>query len=174
MFSFLRRLLTSPEPVPASIYDFKVTSVDGGIIDFSAFRGRKILIVNTASYCGFTPQYAGLESLYQQHKDKLVVVGFPCNNFMFQEPGTNKMIADFCSRNYNVTFPMAAKISVKGRLKAPIYRWLTEKRYNGYGDSEVKWNFQKYLINEQGKLTHIFSHKASPLEKEIVDVICDR
>ncbi len=166
----------SPEPqvdpsIPKSIYDFKVTSLDGGKIDFAQYKGKKILIVNTASKCGFTPQYEALEKLYEQHKDKLVIIGFPANNFLRQEPGTNEKIASFCQKNYGVTFPMASKISVKGKDKAPIYHWLTEKIYNGFKDSKVKWNFQKYLINEQGQLTEIFPPSTKPDSKEVIEAI---
>src|ERR1017187_8756407 len=138
LFSFF----FAPKPegdIPKSIYDFKVTALDGTTIDFSQFRGKKILIVNTASKCGFTPQYEALQKLSEKYKDKLVVVGFPENNFLFQEPGSNEKIAAFCKIKYGVTFPMAAKISVKGRNMAPIYQWLTQKEYNGYKDSKVKW-----------------------------------
>jgi glutathione peroxidase len=172
VFSFLSFLFPGKQrPIPESIYDFKVKALDGGIIDFAAFRGKKILIVNTASKCGSTPQYKGLQELYERHKDNLVVVGFPSNNFLFQEPGTDEEIAAFCKRNYDVTFPMAAKISVKGRKMAPIYRWLTQKKHNGYADSTVKWNFQKYLANEQGQLVAVFGTKAQPNDPAIIAAI---
>lgn len=171
MSSILQRLLGSDTAIPHSIYDFKVPGLTGGIIDFSAFRGKKIMIVNTASLCGNTPQYEGLETLYQQHKDKMVIVGFPANNFMFQEPGGNEKIAAFCQKNYGVTFPMAAKVSVRGWRKTPIYQWLTEARHNHFADSTVKWNFQKYLIDETGKLTHIFSPKTLPLSEEVLAAV---
>jgi glutathione peroxidase len=170
MFSFLHRFVSSAN-VPRDIYDFKVASIDGGIIDFSDFRGRKIMIVNTASFCGFTSQYQELEMLYREHKQKLVIVGFPANSFMFQEPGSNEKIAAFCKMKYDVTFPMAAKISVKGMKMAPIYKWLTQKQYNGLSDNKVAWNFQKYLINEEGKLTHIFAHQTAPLSEEILAAV---
>jgi len=157
--------------IPKSIYDFKVEALDGGTIDFAQFRGRKILIVNTASKCGNTPQYKGLQQLYDKYGDKLVIVGFPANNFMFQEPGSNEKIQEFCSQNFGVTFPMAAKISVKGRNMAPIYTWLTEQRYNGYQDSKVRWNFQKYLLDEHGKLVHIFSPSTLPDDPDVIRAI---
>lgn len=172
---FLFKFFFFPSPkvvdVPRTIYEFKVESLDGGTIDFSKFRGKKILIVNTASKCGYTPQYEGLEKLYQANKGKLVIVGFPANNFMFQEPGSNDKIAEFCKKNYGVSFPMAAKISVKGSDKAPIYEWLTNKKFNGVEDSKVKWNFQKYLINEQGKLVAVFDPGTKPESDEIVAAI---
>jgi len=157
--------------VPASIYDFKVPALSGGIIDFSVFKGRKILIVNTASKCGHTPQYAELEQLYQKYADRLVVVGFPANNFLFQEPGSDAGIAAFCARNYGVTFPMAAKVSVRGRNTAPIYQWLTRKEHNGFSDSKVKWNFQKYLLGETGKLMAIFDPATLPNDPSVIAAI---
>lgn len=159
------------EAVPQSIYDFKVESLTGGTIDFSAFKGKKILIVNTASQCGNTFQYGELEKISKKYKDKLVIVGFPANDFGHQEPGNNQEIAEFCTKNYSVTFPMAAKISVKGNDMAPIYHWLTEKKYNGYKDSEVTWNFQKYLIDEHGKLVGIFEPGMSPMRSFVIDAI---
>ena len=157
----------SGNDIPKSIYDFKVAGLTGQTIDFSQFKGKKILIVNTASKCGHTPQYAGLEKLYETHKDHLVIVGFPANNFMHQEPGSNAEIATFCQKNYGVSFPMAAKISVKGKDMAPIYQWLTNKDYNHFENSSVKWNFQKYLIDEKGNLIAVFDPKVEPLSDEI-------
>jgi len=166
----------SPEPkdnqkVPASIYDFKVEGLTGGTIDLSQYKGKKILIVNTASECGFTPQYEGLEQLYKKYKGKLVIIGFPANNFGHQEPGTNEEIAGFCKKNYGVSFPMAAKISVKGDDMAPIYHWLTEEKYNHYKDTKVRWNFQKYLINEKGQLVEVFYSPTKPMSDEITKAI---
>lgn len=135
------------------------------------YRGMKILIVNTASQCGFTPQYADLQKLYEKYKGKLMIVGFPSNDFGEQEPGSAEEIATFCSKNYSVTFPMAAKVQVKGDNKTSIYTWLTEKKYNGYKDSEVKWNFQKYLINEKGELIGVFESKVKPLSDELISAI---
>ncbi len=166
MFSFL----FSPKALDAqtkSIYDFKVESLDGGTIDFAKYKGKKILIVNTASKCGYTPQYEGLEKLSKQYKDKLVIVGFPANNFLFQEPGENAEIKSFCQKNYGVTFPMASKISVKGKNMAPIYVWLTQKKYNNFSDNSVKWNFQKYLIDEKGNLIDVFQPGVEPMSDEI-------
>lgn len=157
--------------VPKSIYDFSVASLEGGTINLKDFKGKKILIVNTASKCGLTPQYQELEKLSKQYKDKLVVIGFPANNFLFQEPGNSKDIKEFCTKNYGVTFLMASKISVKGKDMAPIYVWLTNKKFNGVMDSGVKWNFQKYLINEEGKLTNMFAPTVKPLDGEILKAI---
>lgn len=155
----------------SSIYDFTVTGLDGKPINFPDFKGKKILVVNTASECGFTPQYKGLEELYEKYKDKLVIIGFPANNFGHQEPGTNQEIADFCKKNYSVTFPMAAKISVKGDDMHPLYQWLTRKELNGFSDSEVRWNFQKYLIDESGKLIAVFKSGVKPMSEEIISLI---
>lgn len=160
-----------PEPANKSIYDFKVSSLDGGTIDMSSFKGKKILVVNTASQCGYTPQYEGLEALYKKYKGKLVIVGFPANNFGAQEPGSNQEIQSFCKKNYGVTFPMAAKISVKGSDMAPIYHWLTEKSQNGKMDSDVKWNFQKYLINEKGELVEMFPSSVTPSDPKLIGAI---
>lgn len=134
-------------------------------------KGKKILIVNTASYCGHTPQYEQLEALYRKYKDRLTIIGFPANNFLFQEPGSDNKIKHFCTEHYDITFPMASKISVRGRNTAPIYLWLTMKKYNNHADSKVKWNFQKYLINETGQLTGIFDPKTKPDSAEIIQAI---
>ena len=150
-----------------SIYDFKVEALDGSTIDFSKYKGKKILVVNTASKCGYTKQYEGLEKLYEQYKDKLVIVGFPANNFGGQEPGTNTEIGEFCKKNYGVTFPMAAKISVKGDDTAPIYKWLCSKAENGVLDAEIKWNFGKFLLDENGNLISYFPSKVEPMSEEI-------
>ena len=157
--------------LPKTIYEFKVSSLTGGTIDFNDFKGKKILIVNTASKCGFTPQYEALEKIYEKYKGKLVIVGFPANNFLFQEPGNDEKIETFCKSHYGVRFPRTSKISVKGKSMAPIYQWLTQKEHNGYEDSRVKWNFQKYLINEEGKLIAIFSPSTTPDSKEVIEAI---
>ena len=158
---------TNTITVAKSIYDFKVEALDGSTIDFAKFKGKKILIVNTASQCGFTPQYEGLEKLYETYKDKLVIVGFPANNFGAQEPGTNSEIKEFCKKNYGVTFPMAAKVSVKGDDVAPIYQWLCNKTENGVLDAEIKWNFGKFLLDEKGNLIEYFPSKVTPMSEEI-------
>ena len=150
-----------------SIHSFKVEALDGSTIDFSKFKGKKILVVNTASECGFTPQYADLEKLYETYKNKLVIVGFPANNFGGQEPGANHEIATFCQKNYGVTFPMAAKISVKGDNIAPIYKFLTQKKENGVKDTEIKWNFTKILLDEKGHILDSFESKITPMSENI-------
>ncbi|WP_294219054.1 glutathione peroxidase [uncultured Chryseobacterium sp.] len=150
-----------------TIYDYKVESLDGKEINFADFKGKKILVVNTASECGFTPQYADLEKLYGEYKDKLVIVGFPANNFGGQEPGTNKEIGAFCQKNYGVTFPMAAKVSVKGDDTAPIFKYLTEKDLNGVKNTTILWNFTKFLIDENGKLVDSFVSTTKPTDEAI-------
>lgn len=155
-----------------SIYQFKIKTIDGGIFDFASLKGKKIMIVNTASKCGLTPQYQMLESLYEQYGGKnFVIIGFPANDFMEQEPGTDDEIRKFCTLNYNISFPMMAKISVKGENIAPIYQWLTQKILNGKFDSEVKWNFQKYLINEKGELDRVIDPKTNPTDPQIIQWI---
>ena len=151
-----------------SIYDFKVPGLEGGEINFAKFKGKKILIVNTASKCGNTPQYEGLEKLYEKYKDKLVVIGFPANNFKGQEPGTNAEISEFCKKNYGVTFPMANKISVKGDDIAPIYKYLVEEAARKGLEDPVQWNFGKFLIDEKGNLIATFSPKTQPMSDDIL------
>jgi len=151
-----------------TIYDYKVEDISGSEFDFADLKGKKILIVNTASKCGFTPQFEGLEKLYQKYKDQnFIIVGFPSNDFGEQDPGSNEEIAEFCKINYGVTFPMMSKISVKGDSIAPIYQFLTQKELNGKKNSSVKWNFQKYLINEDGTLHDYFYSMTEPESKKI-------
>ena len=151
------------------IYQFKVTDLYGQEFDFATLKGKKILIVNTASECGLTPQYKDLEAIYEKYKNlNFVIVGFPANNFGSQEPGSNEQIAKFCKMNYGVTFPMMSKISVKGNDKHELYKFLTEKNRNGLQDSEVDWNFQKYLVNEQGELVKVLSPRVLPTDAAIV------
>ncbi len=155
-----------------SFYDYTTKTIDGKDFPLSSLKGKKVLVVNTASLCGHTPQYKDLESLYKQYGgDKFVIIGFPANNFLNQEPGTNEQIHEFCTRNYGVTFPMMSKISVKGNDMDPIYKWLTKKELNGKMDSDVKWNFQKYLINEDGQLVAEFDPKVNPLSESIINMI---
>jgi glutathione peroxidase len=152
-----------------TLHDFKVKTLEGEEFDMSELKGKKVLIVNTASKCGNTPQYEGLQELYEKYGgEDFVVVGFPTNNFMRQEPGSNEEIREFCTLNYGVTFPMMAKISVKGKNIHPVYQWLTHKELNGFKDSNVKWNFQKYLVNEEGKLVGIIPPKTNPFSEEIL------
>lgn len=151
-----------------SIHSFSVKALDGSTINFADFKGKKILIVNTASECGYTDQYKDLEALYEKYKTKLVIVGFPANNFGAQEPGSNTDIKTFCKKNYGVTFPMAEKISAKGDDTAPIYKWLTSKVENGVLDAEIKWNFNKFLLDENGHIIAKFDSGTTPMSEEIV------
>ena len=163
---------TKKTTMKSSIYQFKTEDLSGGTFDFATLKGKKILIVNTASKCGLTPQYEQLEALYKAYKDQnFVIIGFPANNFASQEPGTNAEIGAFCQKNYGVTFPMMGKISVKGDDQNEIYQFLTQKRKNGLQDSEVEWNFQKYLLNEKGELVKVISPKTLPTDPEIVSWI---
>ncbi len=165
-------ILTTVAFCQQSFYDFKVKDIDGKDFDLSSLKGKKVLVVNTASKCGFTPQYKQLQALFETYGgDKFTIIGFPANNFMSQEPGTNKEIAEFCEKNYGVTFKMMSKISVKGDDMAPIYQWLTRKSKNGVMDSDVKWNFQKYLIDENGKLVNVYYSKTLPDDEQIVSWI---
>lgn len=150
-----------------TIYDYKVEALDGSEINFADFKGKKILIVNTASECGFTNQYEGLQTLSEQYKDKLVVVGFPANNFGGQEPGSNEEIGAFCQKNFGVSFPMASKVSVVGEDRAPIFTYLSEKELNGVKNTSILWNFTKFLIDENGKLVDSYASSTKPLDEAI-------
>ncbi len=161
-------LLASALIAASSIYDFKVDGLEGSQIDFSKYKGKKIMIVNTASKCGNTPQYKELEELYEKYKDKLVIIGFPANNFGGQEPGSNEEIKEFCTKNYGVTFPMAAKVSVKGDDIAPIYKYLTDEAKKLGVEDPVKWNFTKFLIDENGKLVTVIHNKTKPMSEEVL------
>ncbi|MDP4150207.1 MAG: glutathione peroxidase [Bacteroidota bacterium] len=164
------RTLLLPLFLVASIgvYDFKVPGLDGKPIDLSKYRGKKILIVNTASKCGYTPQYTDLEALYEKYKDKLVIVGFPANNFGQQEPGSNTEIKEFCTKNYGVTFPMADKVDVVGDNIHPLFKYLTEEAKKlGVDDPVIKWNFTKFLVDENGKLIAVFPSKVKPMDDQI-------
>ena len=169
LFSSLSEKLATAQtrkPVTKSIYDFTATGIDGKEIDLSNYKGKYILIVNTASKCGFTPQYKDLQKLHLQYQHKLAVLGFPANNFLWQEPGSNEQIDNFCSENYGVSFQMFEKISVKGKDKHPIYQWLEAK--TGRSPS---WNFCKYLIDKNGDAVTFYSSSTNPLDKEIIDKI---
>jgi len=168
----------------SSIYDFKVDGLEGNPIDLSQYKGKKIMIVNTASKCGNTPQYKELEELYKKYKDKLVIIGFPANNFGGQEPGSNQEIREFCTRNYGVSFPMAAKVSVKGEDIHPLFKWLVEQSndmakkitadntkdvlYKRFLQDPVSWNFTKFLVDEKGNLVTVFHNKVSPMSEEVL------
>ena len=155
-----------------TIYQFEVEDITGKAFPLSNLQGKKVMIVNTASKCGLTPQYKELEALYQQYKDKdFVIIGFPANNFLKQEPGTNEEIATFCQVNYGVSFPMMSKISVKGKDMHPLYQFLTQKSKNGVMDSKVSWNFQKYLIGKDGHLEKVIAPKTQPYDPEVIQWI---
>jgi glutathione peroxidase len=152
----------------SSVYDFKVTGLDGNPIDLSQYKGKKILFVNTASKCGFTPQYADLEKLYTTYQNKLVIIGFPANNFAQQEPGSNKEISEFCTKNYGVTFPMSEKVDVVGDNISPLFKYLTDQaKAMGVADPVIKWNFTKFLVDENGKLIAVFPSKVKPMDDQI-------
>jgi glutathione peroxidase len=153
-----------------SIHEYSVAALDGSTIQFSDFKGKKILIVNVASKCGFTPQYEGLEELYQTHGGNLVIVGFPSNSFR-QEFESNEEIAAFCQKNYGVTFPLTERVSVRGSDQHPVFEWLTDESLNGWNTTAPQWNFYKYLINEEGELTHVFPSNTEPLSEEIVTLL---
>lgn len=149
-----------------SLYDFTMKSLDGKPIILSAYKGKKVVILNTASACGYTPQYADWEKFYKEHGDKIVVLGFPANNFGNQESGSNQEIASFCQKNYGVTFPMFEKIDVVGENQHPLYQWLSKKDLNGWNEQAPKWNFCKYVVDETGKLTHFFASGIKPTDAE--------
>ena len=174
LLTIMTLTLNSQTSVYKSIHQFKVADIYGNIFDFSQLKGKKVMIVNTASKCGLTYQYEALQKLYSQYKDlNFVIIGFPSNDFLWQEPGSNDEIIDFCEQNYGVTFPMMSKITVKGSKKHPIYQFLTEKSKNNYKDSRVTWNFQKYLINKEGRIEKIISPRTRPDSEEIVSWITD-
>lgn len=155
----------------SSIHNFKIESLEGKTIDFSDFKGKKIMLVNVASECGLTPQYQQLQELYENHSDKVVIVGCPANNFGAQEPGSNEQIKEFCSVRYGVSFPMTTKISVKGDDMHELYQFVTKKDLNGFEDSEVQWNFQKYIFNEEGKLIKVIAPTVSPIDEEVLEIL---
>ncbi len=152
-------------------YDFKMNAIDGTEISFEQFRGQKVLIVNTASKCGFTPQYDDLQKLHEEYGDKITILGFPSNDFMGQEPGSNDEIASFCRLTYGVSFQMFEKIKVKGNDKHPLYQWLSDKEMNGWNDKQPSWNFCKYLIDEEGKLVKFLKSGVKPLGPEIMEFV---
>ena len=177
-------MLALSTTLTGSIYDFKVPGLDGNQIDFSAYKGKKIMIVNTASMCGNTPQYKDLEALYEKYKDKLVIIGFPANNFGQQEPGTNEEIKTFCTKNYGVTFPMAEKVSVRGDDIHPLFKWLVDQSkelaksvptdnskdlvWKKFLQDPIIWNFTKFLVDENGNLIAVFHNKVSPMSEEVL------
>lgn len=171
----LKRIESRPEIIPLqtteSIYDIVMKSIDGEEVKFDRYKGKKLLIVNTASECGYTPQYEDLQKLNKEYGDKITVLGFPANNFGGQEPGTNKEISDFCSNNYSITFQMFEKVDVVGENKNPLYTWLTDESLNGWNSTEPSWNFCKYLVNEKGELVKFYGSAINPLSDEILGQI---
>ena len=163
--------MTETATAPATVYDFTVKSIDGKDVKLSQYKGKKLLIVNVASECGYTPQYKELEELYKKHGNKVTVLGFPANNFGGQEPGTNEQIATFCEKNFGVTFPMFAKVSVKGDDTAPLYKFLADKSKNGAVSDAPTWNFCKYLVDEQGRVVAFYPSKVKPMSDELVAAI---
>lgn len=162
--------ITASNAQDTNFYSFSVNTIDGEEISLEAFRGKKLLVVNVASKCGLTPQYEDLQKLYEEFGgDNFEIIGFPANNFLRQEPGTNEEIKQFCSVNYGVSFPMMAKISVKGKDIHPLYEWLTKKKNNGVMDAKVSWNFQKFMIDEEGNLVDMASPKTKPYDDKIIN-----
>ena len=172
LLGILALTVTGTSQNKKSFYDFKVTDIDGKSFDLATMKGKKVLVVNTASKCGYTPQYAQLEELYKKYGgDKFVIIAFPENNFLYQEPGSNSEIKQFCTSTYGVTFPIMAKISVKGKDIAPLYEWLTSKDENGVMDAPVKWNFQKFMIDEKGNLVDMVPPRELPTSAKITNWI---
>ena len=155
----------------SNFYDLKAITIDGEEISFEQFKGKKVLIVNVASKCGYTYQYEGLQKLHELYGSKVSILGFPANDFLFQERGSNEEIAEFCESNFGVTFQMFEKITTKGKKQSPVYHWLSNKKLNGWNDQKPSWNFCKYLIDEDGKLVAFFDSKVKPLSEEIVSLI---
>jgi glutathione peroxidase len=176
-YDFTSKILSRPMQTdtittePTSFFSYTVNSLDGQPISLEQYKGKKIIVLNVASECGYTPQYANWQAFYEAHKDKVVVLGFPCNDFGGQEPGEAKSIAGFCQKNYGVTFPMFEKVAVKGTSKAPVYQWLTDPALNGWNKQEPSWNFCKYLIDENGKLVNFFASAVKPDNADFVKAI---
>jgi glutathione peroxidase len=156
---------------PMEFYNLSIHQLNGENLDLHAFKGKYILCVNVASKCGYTPQYTDLQKLYEQYQNKLVIIGFPCNQFLGQEPGGAEEIATFCSKNYGVTFPITEKIDVKGKNQHPIYQWLTNQKLNSVSDADISWNFNKILISPEGKWMHHFGSNVKPLDNEITSLL---
>ena len=154
-----------------SIHDIEINNISGDPIDLTTFKGKYILFVNVASECGFTPQYEGLEELHEQFKDDLIVIGLPCNQFGGQEPGSEKDIQQFCTKNFGISFLLTEKVKVKGEEQHPLYAWLTNKRLNGSSSSIVKWNFQKYIVDKDGKFVNYFYSTTKPLSRKITSIL---
>ena len=174
LFADKNEVASRPEsfaPAKQNLYDFKVQSLEGKEVNLAQYKGKKVIILNTASKCGFTPQYADWEKFYEANKEKVVVLGFPSNDFGGQEPGSEEEIGAFCQKNYGVSFPMFSKVVTKGDGQAPLYKWLTTKELNGWNDKVPTWNFCKYVVNEKGELTHFFASKVKPDSPEFLEAI---
>lgn len=174
VFADKKEVATAPEnALPAqSFYEFKMKALTGNeTVDFSKYKGKKIVILNVASKCGYTPQYADWQKFHEQHGDKVVVLGFPANNFGSQEPGTEEEISTFCKKNYGVTFQMFSKVDVKGDNQSPLYKWLSDKSLNGWNDKTPTWNFCKYVVSEDGRLTHFFASAVKPTDAEFLKAV---
>ena len=175
LFVFIAMSMLLPLFVVAqtpSFYDFTVKDIDGNDFALEQLKGKKVMVVNVASKCGHTPQYEQLQAIYEKYGgDDFVIIGFPANNFMKQESGTDQEIKEFCTFEYGVTFPMMSKISVKGKDMADIYQWLTKEELNGFADSKVKWNFQKYLVNEEGQLEYVINPNVKPDDEKVIEWI---
>lgn len=156
------------ETMGQGFFQLKAINLDGDTIEMSKFKGKKLIIINVASQCGYTPQYADWQKFYEENKNKVEILGFPCNQFLGQEPGTSKEIATFCTKNYGVTFPLFEKSDVKGKNQNPVYKWLTDPSKNGWNSDVPSWNFCKYLVNENGQLTHFFGSKIKPSDQEFI------
>jgi glutathione peroxidase len=154
-----------------TLYDFTVNSLEGEPVSLSQYKGKKVVILNVASKCGYTPQYADWQAFFEANKEDLVVLGFPCNDFLSQEPGSAEEIASFCEKNYGVTFPMFEKVHVKGDEQAPLYSWLSDPKQNGWNSDVPSWNFCKYLIDENGALTHFFASAVKPDSPEFMKAL---
>lgn len=161
--------MAAEKPADSKFHSFQVRDINGDSFDFASLKGKRVLVVNTASKCGYTPQYEGLQELYKNYGgDQFVIIGFPCNQFMGQEPGSNEEIKDFCQKNYGVSFPMMDKIDVKGDDIHPVYAWLTNEKLNGVDDARVSWNFNKFLIDENGNWVAHYGSRTKPMDDEIV------
>ena len=167
-FAFMKKNTLNSDTIPASFHDLTATGIEGAPLAMSDFKGKYVLCVNVASRCGYTPQYKPLQALYEQYGDQLVIIGFPCNQFLMQEPGSAEAIASFCERNYGVTFPLTEKIKVKGKNQHPVYAWLTKKELNGVSDAKIGWNFNKILVSPDGEWLGHFSSNTDPLSDEII------
>lgn len=173
IFSKKQTILSSNNSMilKGSFYDFTVNDLSGKPVNLKEYKGKTVVLINVASKCGFTPQYADWQKFHEKYGDKIAVLGFPANDFMSQEPGSSEEIAEFCQKNYGVTFRMFEKIEVSGKDKAPLYNWLSNKDLNGWNDKEPSWNFCKYLINKDGKLTHFFESKITPENPEFLQAV---